>query len=76
MHGYGYILGHSDHSAFTAQVPLAVLRVVYQGKYTFFESNLESNFGSNFGSSPCFVLCRSPADFRDKKQSYFCHLRQ
>ena len=28
MHGYGYILGHSDHSAFTAQVLLAVLRVV------------------------------------------------
>ena len=27
MHGYGYILGHSDHSAFTAQVLLAVLRV-------------------------------------------------
>ena len=24
MHGYGYILGHSDHSAFTAQVLLAV----------------------------------------------------
>ena len=27
MHGYRYILGHSDHSAFTAQVLLAVLRV-------------------------------------------------
>ena len=24
MHGYGYILGHLDHSAFTAQVLLAV----------------------------------------------------
>ena len=23
MHGYGYILGHSDHSAFTVQILLA-----------------------------------------------------
>ena len=28
MHGYGYTLGHSDHSAFTAQILLAVLRGV------------------------------------------------
>ena len=55
MHGYGYILGHSDHSAFTAHVPLAVFSWLFlSGKMYIFESN----FGSSPGSSPCFVLCR------------------
>ena len=31
MHGYGYILGHSDHSAFTVQVLLAVFAWLFLG---------------------------------------------